>query len=171
MVLTFPRRSKLQRGAAMIELALTLMPFLIFVFALIDFGVAIFIQNTAQAAARSGTRYAITSQIEVSGGSGLGHDQSIKNVVKTETMGMLNYLLPMGHTLDQHIDITYFDQITLTPTTGLNSNRGGNIVQVSINGLSYVWMIPLMRNTSLFQIVASSADVMEASPIAGPPSR
>ena len=155
----------------MVELALTLMPFLIFLFAIIDFGMAIFIQNTAQAAARAGARYAITSQFQTVSGSSLGQDQSVKNVVKAESMGFLTYLIPLGHTLDQHIDITYYDQTTLAPVTGLNSNRGGNIVQVSITGLSYVWMVPLVRASGLFPIVASSADAMESSPISGPPGR
>ena len=155
----------------MVELALTLLPFLVFLFAIIDFGVAIFVQNTAQAAARAGTRYAITSQFQSVSGSAIGQDQSIKNVVKVESMGFLAYLIPLGHTLDQHIDITYYDQNTLSPVTGVNSNRGGNIVQVSITGLSYVWMVPLVRATGVFPIVATSADAMEASPISGPPSR
>lgn len=171
MVLIRPEHKKPERGAAMVELALTLMPFLIFLFAIIDFGMAIFIQNTAQAAARAGARYAITSQFQTVSGSSLGQDQSVKNVVKTESMGFLTYLIPLGHTLDQHIAITYYDQTTLAPVTGLNSNRGGNIVQVSIIGLSYAWMVPLVRTSGLFPIVASSADAMEASPVSGPPGR
>lgn len=155
----------------MVELALTLMPFLVFLFAIIDFGMAIFIQNTAQAATRAGARYAITSQFQTVSGSSLGQDQSVRNVVKAESMGFLTYLIPLGHTLDQHIAITYYDQTTLAPATGLNSNRGGNIVQVSITGLSYAWMVPLVRASGLFPIVASSADAMEASPVSGPPAR
>lgn len=171
MVPIRPARLKPERGSAMIELALTLMPFLIFMFAIIDFGMAIFIQNNAQAAARAGTRYAITSQFQTVSGSSLGQDQSIKNVVKAESMGFLAYLLPLGHTLDDHIEITYYDQGTLAPVTGVNSNRGGNVVQVAITGLSYVWMVPLVNASGAFPIVASSADAMEASPILGPPSR
>ena len=166
-----PARAKRERGSAMIELALTLMPFLVFLFAIIDFGMAIFIQNTAQSAARAGTRYAITSQFQTVSGSALGQDQSIKNVVKAESMGFLAYLLPLGQTLEDHIEITYYDQSTLAPVTGVTSNRGGNVVQVSITGLSYVWMVPLVNAAGVFPIVASSADAMEASPVSGPPQR
>ena len=172
MTLSFrPVLAKPERGAAMVELAITLMPFLIFVLAIVDFGVAIFMQNTAQSAVRAGVRYAITSQRLTVSGSLVGQDQSIREVVKSQSMGFLNYLLPLGHTLDQHIDVTFYDQVTLLPVTGTGSNRGGNIVQISVTGLSYLWMAPLVRGSNFFQIVASSADAMEASPIGGPPPR
>lgn len=165
------KRLVAQRGATMVELAVTLMPFLIFVFATIDFGVAILIQNTAQSAVRAGVRYAITSQTSTSGGNPNGHDASIKEVVKAQSMGLLTHMMPLGHTIEQHIDITFYDQVTLQAVTGLGSNREGNIVQVSMTGLSHLWMVPLVRGSSAFQIVASSADAMEASPIGGPPPR
>ena len=164
-------RSVAQRGATMVELAVTLLPFLIFVFATIDFGVAILMQNTAQSAVRAGVRYAITSRISTSGGNPLGQDASIKGIVKSQSMGLLDHLLPFGETLDDHIDITFYDQVTLQPVVGLGSNRAGNIVQVSVTGLSHLWMVPLVRGSSAFRILASSADVMEASPIGGPPAR
>ena len=160
-----------QRGATMVELAVTIMPILIFVFATIDFGVAILMQNTAQSAVRAGVRYAITSQTGISGGSPLGHDASIREVVKSQSMGLLNHLLPLGDTMDQHIEITFYDQITLAPVTGTGSNRSGNIVQVDITGLSHLWMVPLVRGSGMFRIVASSSDAMEAAPIGGPPPR
>ncbi len=160
-----------QRGATMVELAVTIMPILIFVFATIDFGVAILMQNTAQSAVRAGVRYAITSQTGISSGSPLGQDASIRAVVKSQSMGLLNHLLPLGDNMDQHIDIAFYDQITLQPVTGSGSNRAGNIVQVEITGLSHLWMVPLVRGSSMFRIVASSSDAMEASPIGGPPPR
>ena len=160
-----------QRGATMVELAVTIMPILVFVFATIDFGVAILMQNTAQSGVRAGVRYAITSQTGMSGGSPIGQDASIKDVVKSQSMGLLNHLLPLGDTMDQHIEITFYDQVTMLPVTGTGSNRSGNIVQVAIIGLSHLWMIPLVRGSAAFAIVASSADAMESSPIGGPPAR
>jgi hypothetical protein len=69
------------------------------------------------------------------------------------------------------ITITYYDPVTLVPVTGTGSNVGGNIVVVSASGLSWAWMVPLLRSTTPLQFAVSSADIMEATPVAGAPTR
>ncbi|HTP36053.1 MAG TPA: hypothetical protein VMJ75_27950, partial [Candidatus Acidoferrales bacterium] len=101
---------------------------------------------------------------------GMGQDLSIKTVVNTYAMGLLDGLSPTHDGLSQ-ISITYYDPVSLAPLTGPGSNIGGNIVVVSCTGLSWAWMAPLLRSTAPMQFSVSSADIMEATPLAGPPSR
>ena len=150
----------------MVETALVMLPMLGLLFMILDVSVAIFIKNTMQFAVKQGCRYAVTSQVM----TGLGHDDSIKTVVKQNSMGFLNLLSPDHNGMDA-VTIKYLDPHTLTELTGTGSNRGGNIVVISANGLSWAWMVPLLRSSAPLQFSVASADVMEASPLAGPPVR
>jgi Flp pilus assembly protein TadG len=167
---------KQEAGHTMMEATFIMLPFLAMFFALFDFGLAIFLKNTMQFAVRQGVRYAITSQIQMDQfGSPLGHDASIKNVVKQYSMGFLNYVAPTGASRPCSglgcISIKYYNPTTLTEVTGVGSNAGGNVIQVSANNLTYAWMVPLLRSATPLQFSVSSADVMEASPSAGIPPR
>lgn len=164
-----------ESGHSIAEAAYILVPFLALFFAMFDFGMAIFLKNTMQFAVRQGVRYAITSQIQ-SGPSGpLGHDQSIRNVVQNYSMGFLNYVAPSGAGRpcagQNCILIRYYNPNTLNEVTGVGSNAGGNVVQVSAENLTYAWMVPLMRSATPLSFSVSSADIMEASPYAGIPPR
>jgi hypothetical protein len=44
-------------------------------------------------------------------------------------------------------------------------------VVISATGLSWAWMFPLWRNATPLQYSVSSADIMEATPLAGAPAR
>jgi Flp pilus assembly protein TadG len=159
-----------------VEAGVILLPFLALFFALFDFGMALFLTNTMQFAVRQGVRYAVTSQVQ----TGLGQDASIKAVVNSFSFGFLSYLAPGPPKTTcagtACITINYYYQdlsvspSTLTLVTGTGSNSAGNIVQVTASGLSYSWMIPLLRGTTPLNVAASSADVMEAQPN-GPPAR
>jgi Flp pilus assembly protein TadG len=61
------RRRRTQSGNALVEGALTLLPLLAIGFALLDFPLALFIQNTLQGAVREGCRFAITQQTGTGG--------------------------------------------------------------------------------------------------------
>jgi hypothetical protein len=164
-------RRKREAGATIVEAGVILAPFLAMFFALMDFSMAIFMKNTMQFAVRQGARFAVTSQVE----PGLGHDNSIKNVVQTNAFGFLTYLAPTGEgrpcSGQGCIHIDYFDPITMNLVSGANSNAGGNIVQISVESLSWAWMVPLMRSSTPLSFSVSSADVMEASPVSGIPAR
>jgi len=150
----------------MVEGALAILPLLAVLFGVVDLAVAVFVQNMAQFAVRQGVRYAITSQTM----TGMGQDASIKTVVQDYTMGFLNSLSTDGVGADT-ISITYYNPVTLLPVTGVGSNIGGNIVVVSATGLSWAWMVPLLRSAAPLTFSVSSADIMEATPLAGAPAR
>jgi len=151
------RRKKGERGSAMLEAALIILPLLAIGFALMDFPLGIFIQNTLRNAVREGVRFVITQQ---TGGS--GQDAAVKDVVKTNSMGFLNdSLLSSGGAT---ITINYYDPANLsTAVSGAGSNAQGNIVVVTAT-IQHAWMAPLWRGTGLITFSAASSDVMEGAP-------
>jgi Flp pilus assembly protein TadG len=150
-------RSKTQRGSALLEGALIILPLLALGFALLDYPLAIFIQNTMRNAVREGVRFAITQQT----GSG-GQDATIKSVVQQNAMGFLNDAdISAGNA---SITITYYDKATLLALpNNVGSNAGGNICVVTAS-VTRAWMAPLWRSAGLLTFSASSSDVMEAPP-------
>jgi len=149
-----------RRGAALIELPLVLIPLVALWVAIIDFSFSIFIKGTFQHAVREGVRYAVTSRTE----PGLGQDASIKGVVQRNAMGFLN-----GAEGAARIHIRYYVPGTLTET---QSNAGGNIVEVSVEGYTWNWIAPVLRqDMAPLTILARSSDRMEASPAGGAPAR
>ena len=156
-----------RKGATIIELAMILLPLLAFVGATFDFAVAITMQNTMTYAVRQGVRYAITSQTV----AGMNHDASIKSKVVQNAMGMMTLLIPANADPNNYILINYYSPTSQALLTGVGSNQGGNICQVSVTNLSYKWMVPLLRGSGVLPIAASSVDIMEASPNGTPPSR
>lgn len=154
------------RGSVLVESALCTLPMMALLWGIFDVGFAIFVKNTMSFAVRQGVRYAVTSQTV----QGLGHDASIKTTVQHYSLGLADALSP-DHNGMNRISITYYDPVTLAVVTGAGSNAGGNIVVVSATGLSWAWMIPLLRSTAPLQFSVASADIMEASPIGGPPPR
>ena len=160
-------RTHSRKGATIVEMSVILLPLLALGLATFDFALAITLQNTMQFAVRQGVRYAITSQTA----TGLNHDASVKAVVVTNSMGMIPLLIPTNADPNNYISITYYDPGTFTLQTGTGSNKGGNICQVSVTGLSYKWMATLMRGNTALSIAASSSDIMEASPNGIPPTR
>jgi len=150
------RRSKSQRGSALLEGSLIILPLLALGFAMLDYPLAIFIQNTMRNAVREGVRYAITQQT-----GGGGQDAAIKSVVQANAMGFLNTAdITAGNAA---ITIEYHDKGTLGLVTGKGSNGQGNICVVTAS-VTRAWMAPLWRSTGLLTFSASSSDVMEAPP-------
>jgi len=165
LVLTGEERTVLKRGKkswedgnAAIETSLVLLPLLALLFAFFDYGLVIFLQSTFQHSVREGVRYAVTYQTS----GGMGHDASIKEVVKENALGFLN-----DH--DDEIKIRYFDPVTLQEVP---DNSPGNIIEVSVEGYSYSWMAPLWRAAGTIAIQARASDRMEGLPTgASPPPR
>jgi len=155
-----PAAARRRRGAALIELPLVLIPLIALWVAIIDFGFGIFLKCTFQHAVREGVRYAVTSRTQ----AGMGQDASIKSVVQTNAMGFLN-----GSPGAAKIYIRYYVPGTLAET---QSNAGGNIVEVSVEGYTWNWIAPVQRSTMApLTILARSSDRMEASPAGVPPPR
>jgi hypothetical protein len=158
-VLSFPRRRR-QRGNAMLETGLIILPLFAIIFAIIDFSLAIFVQATLQHAVREGVRYAVTFQTQ----SGLCHDDSIKNVVARHAMGFLN-----SEENRNKINIQYFLPDTLSPS---GENSPGNIIEVTVEDYSWGWIAPVWRGNSPLRMWIRSSDRMEGlSGGASPPCR
>jgi Flp pilus assembly protein TadG len=149
-----------QKGAALVELPLVLIPLIALWVAIVDFSFGIFLKGTFQHAVREGVRYVVTSRTE----AGMGQDASIKAVVQRNAMGFLN-----GTEGASRIHIRYYVPGSLAET---QSNAGGNIVEVSVEGYTWNWIAPVLRRSEApLTIVARSSDRMEASPTNGPPAR
>jgi Flp pilus assembly protein TadG len=144
----------------MVEAALILLPILTLLFAIIDFNLFIFVRNTMQHAVREGVRYAVTYQTK----TGLGHDASIKAVVKENAMGFLG-----GTLVDTKVSIKYFRPTDLTEVPG---NLPGNIIEVKLNNYRWGWIATWFTPGKDTSISVAAYDRMEALPTGGvPPAR
>lgn len=130
------RRRRRSGGNAMLEGALTLFPTFALIFAFMDFGLMIFRWTTLQNAVREGCRYAITFQTT----GGLGQDASIEGVVAQYAYSMVS---PSDST--QHIFVRYYSPNTLAQIM-TNGNVPGNIVQVSVENVSFSFLAPISGN-------------------------
>lgn len=150
-----------QRGSSpILEGALVFIPFFALFFAIIDYGMVAFVKNTFQHATREGVRYAVTYQTS----GGLGHDASIKQVVKTNALGFLS-----GTGGDSHIIIKYYDPNTLLETP---ANLPGNIVEVSVENYQWGMVAALLRSRNPITLNVRASDRMETVPNGlAPPSR
>jgi Flp pilus assembly protein TadG len=114
----------------------TLLPTFALIFAFVDFGLLMFRWCTLQNAVREGCRYAITFQTQ----TGLGQDASIETIVQ-------NYTLNMVKTTDspQHIFVNYYapNNLTTPIAVGSGGNVPGNVVEVSVQNISWAWLAPL----------------------------
>jgi len=132
----------------------------------------IFLRSTLQSAVRAGVRYAVTYRT----GSGLGQDDSIRQVVQQNALGFLD-----GPAGAASITIDYYPPTDLSdPVTGAGSNAPGNVVEVSVSNYTWSWVAPLSGgfnpgyySRSPLSISVSSADRMESLPAGAlsPPAR
>ncbi len=146
----------------MVEVSLVLLPLCALIFLILDMAWAFYVRSTLQNAVREGVRYAITSQTI----TGMGQDASIKTVVQQNATGLLS-----GGPGLALINIQYYLPNTLAPVSGLNSNQGGNIVEVYVQGYSLPPLGPILRNPAPLLLGAQAYDRMEGSPGGIPPAR
>jgi Flp pilus assembly protein TadG len=145
----FSRRSQ-EKGQAAIETALIILPLFALGFAILDYSLAIFIQNVLRNAVREGARFAITEQT----GAG-GQDAAIKAVVQAKSLGFLSDT--------STISVTDYDKKTLQAVTGAGTNAQGNICVVAVTAFPWTAIAPIWRSTS-YSFNAASADTFEAPP-------
>ena len=147
---------KRRRGAYFVELAFTLIPMLAILFAIVDYSMPVFFRSLFTHAAREGSRYGITFQTQ----SGQSQTYSIQSIVMGQTAGFLN-----GTTGRNMVKVRYYNQVTFAEDTTSSRNADGNIIEVSIEGFTWNYMLPLYRlySTSI-TINASSADRLETLP-------
>lgn len=122
------------RGSLIVECALTLLPVLALIFAFADLSLLLFRWSTLENAVREGCRYAITFQTSGT----LGQDASIQQMVQKYALGVVT-------TSDQpkHIFVDYYSPGNLSTPIANGGNIPGNIVQVSVQNVSWRWLAPL----------------------------
>jgi Flp pilus assembly protein TadG len=148
-----------ESGSALIECTLVLLPLLALVFITMDSAWALFARATLQHAAREGVRYAVTATPL----SGSCMNASIRQVVQTNSFGFIT-----AANAATSITVTYLDPKTLAVVSGASSTSGGNVVQISIQGVSVRSFGPIWRTSTPLSLGAQAADVLETSPT-GPP--
>jgi Flp pilus assembly protein TadG len=149
----------------MLEAAFTILPTFALIFAFVDFGLLLFRWATLQNAVREGCRYAITFQTA----TGEGQDASVEAVVQQFAMGIVK-------TTDnpQDIYVKYYSTSNLTTAIGSGGNVPGNIVEVSVQGVSWSWIAPLsgsygggvpfFRSTTPITLNIFSSDILGGFP-------
>jgi Flp pilus assembly protein TadG len=157
------QRNRRRSGNAILEGMFTILPTFALIFAFIDFGLLLFRWATLQEAVREGCRYAITFQTA----TGLGQDASIEAVVQQYAMGLVK-------TTDspQDIFVNYYSVTNLTTPIVSGGNVPGNIVQVSVQGVSWSWLSVLSgawgsnayRSTTPITLNVYSSDILGGLP-------
>ncbi len=151
-------RNRRRTGNALLESVVTLLPTFALIFAFIDFGWA-----TLQEAVRKGCRYAITFQTV----TGEGQNASIESVVQQYGMGLVT---TTGS--PQHIFVNYYSVNNLNTPIASGGNVPGNILQVSVQNISWAWLAPLSdtfganayRDTTPITLGVYSSDILGGYP-------
>jgi len=136
----------------MIEAALVMIPMIVLVVASTDLLLGLFVRNTLQYAVREGCRYAVTGRTV----PGNGHIHSIQSYVRSQSLGLV--------ARESDVTVRFFDESGLGEVRGRGANGGGNIVQVSVEGYRWRWIVGHFVGSSDLNISVSSSDVLEPSP-------
>jgi Flp pilus assembly protein TadG len=161
------KRKARSGGSSVLESVFTLLPTFALIFGITDFGLMIFRWTTLQNAVREGTRYAITFQTA----TGLGQDASIEAIVQEYALGFVK-------TTDspQTIYVKYYSTSNMNTAIASGGNVPGNIVEVSVQGVSYGWLAPLsgsysastggfLRQTTPLTLNIFSSDILGGYPV------
>jgi len=160
-------RKRRSSGNVMIESVFTILPTFALILAFVDFSLMLFRESTLENAVREGCRYAVTFQTA----TGLGQDASIEAVVQQFAMNFVT-------TSDspQHIFVNYYAPTNLnTAIAAPGGNVPGNVVEVSVQNISYAWLaplsgsygmgIPFFRNSTPLSIAVYSSDILGGYPV------
>ncbi len=163
IVNTVLRKRRSDSGHALVESVFTLLPTFALLFALMDFSLMIFRWSTLQNAIREGTRYAVTFQTQGS----FGQDASIENVVEQYAMGFVKRT-----DSPQTIFVKYYSTTNLNTAINSGGNVPGNIVEVSVQNLTFQWLAPLSGSlkgifytTNPLTLNVFSSDILGGYPI------
>ena len=159
------RANKNEAGSQIIEFGLVLLPLLAFLFLIMNIAWMCFSQASLQHAVQMGVRAAVTGAVP---SSYSGQDSYIKSIVQKNAMGFLS-----GWTGLSKITVTYYLPTNLSQAvTGVGSNVGGNVIQVSVTNVSVGSLGPIMSPAwASLALNAVASDVMESSPDGIPPTR
>jgi Flp pilus assembly protein TadG len=171
-------RRRKQRGAAeLLEFLLVLMPFLAFLFVLLDVAWGVYSQSVLQYAVAQGVRYAVTSQTM----NGLGQRGSIQTVVQQYAFGRLSSNTSTAGTNgwnNIYVDWYLPDGTNEDGVVGGNGEQNGvfPLVKVSVQSLTLKTLMPsiIVRGQgqlSALSLTAQAWDRMEAPPLTGIPAQ
>lgn len=157
------RRNRRRTGNAVLEVVFTILPTFALIFAFVDFGLLLFRWATLQNGVREGCRYAITFQTV----TGSGQDASIQAVVQQYAMNIVK-------TTDspQHIFVKYYSVTNLNTAIASGGNVPGNIVEVSVQNISWAWLAPIsgalganaFRDQTPITLAVYSSDILGGYP-------
>ena len=155
------RRNRRRSGNVLIESVFTILPTFALIFGFVDFGMVLYRWCTLQNAVREGCRYAITFQRSGT----LGQDASVSAVVQSFAMGIVK-------TTDtpQHIFVNYYAPTDLTNAIATGGNVPGNVVEVSVQNVTWTWLAPLsgtyaLRSTTPLSLNIYSSDILGGYPV------
>ena len=157
------QRRKRQRGNAFVEFAVTVLPYFALIFATLDFGMAIFIDNMIQGAVREGVRYAATYNTTYPGTTCASQTCAATAAAQAVSMGFLS------GTNSSYVHVNYYAPSDLSTPLTTNKNAQGNVVEVRVQNYPWNWMVPLpgyMTGSGL-TMSASASDVL-GTPPSGP---
>lgn len=148
-----PRRRR-ERGVAQVEFALLLLPLLGFILLIMDTAWVIFAQASIQEAVREGVRVGITANT-ISGCATV--TCSVQTTVQNYSAGFVKAA---------NVQVTYYTQVngSLQTASGPLADLGGNILQVSVSGVTIKSMGAILRTTSPISLAAIASDVIESNP-------
>ena len=149
-------RETFDEGAQTVEFAFVIIPLLAFVFLIIDIGWMIFAKATLQEAVREGVRYGVTGQV-------MGGQAGVSSSVRQVVMQYAGGFIPSGNA-QTDISVQFYSASTLSPVTGPASCAGGNVMTVSISGVSVNPLAAIVFSNTPLTLSATSSDVIESSP-------
>ena len=153
------RRRRRRGGNLLLEFGLVFTPLMAMMMAIVDYSMPVFLRATFVHAVREGVRYGITYQTM----TGMSQTDSVKEVVKSNSMGFLS-----GATGPNYIQVKYYSPTTFAEVVGTGANSGGNIIEVSVNNYMWNQMLPIWRSASPLAINAISSDRLETLPRSTP---
>jgi Flp pilus assembly protein TadG len=174
-------RRKRSSGSQLLEFTFVFLPLLAFTTVLLDTAWAVMAKATVQRAVRMAVRSGITLTSSQMTGSACLTD-TVKGIVQSDSLGLLN-----GTTGLSYIKVNYYapptsatgsvSDVSTCTTTGTNcptvADESGNIMQVSVQGLTVTPLMPrifgfkqAVDNAALL-VSVYSADIIE--PHTNPP--
>ena len=154
------RRTEQQRGTALVEFSLVVVPTLVLVFMLVNLAWVLFGWACLQSAVREGVRYGITGPVQT------GMDSAIKTFVTTMSVGFIN------SNNNPTINVQYYSPTTYTEVTGqAGATQAGNVLKVTAT-ISLKSLLPAWSSGPKFggtfsawtpTLSAASADVLETA--------
>jgi hypothetical protein len=125
--------------------------------AIIDFSLPIFLRSNFSSAVREGVRFGITHQTTYNNISYATQTAAIQAVVQANAMGFLS-----GATGLSLIHVNYY--ATNSPfgqLTGTGANAAGDIVEVTVTGYTWSWIVPIWQTNTPLSVGAISSDRLE----------